>query len=181
MLCCPAWKPTREARRHRYKERRDKKHRSEWGWCRGKQREEQQSRSRSTEEKRQTEQENMTLFKKWQKCMRTRRHSSVRLDTKKKSHIGPVHVADWHTSFWVILEQDGPIGMGDWMAKAGDWAVRVEDGVTGRTVKTKCRTMGSFSTLLRHGGHSGTPLREPCVCPNHVTIHNVYNMWKRMA
>lgn len=37
MLCCPAWKPTREER-HRYKERRDKKHRSEWGWWRGKQR-----------------------------------------------------------------------------------------------------------------------------------------------
>lgn len=62
--------------------------------------------------------------------MRTRRHSSVQLDTKKKSHIGPVHLADWHTSFWVILEQDGPIGMGDWMAKAGDWAVWVEDGAT---------------------------------------------------
>lgn len=37
MLCCPAWKPTREER-HRYKDRRDKKHGSEWGWWRGIQR-----------------------------------------------------------------------------------------------------------------------------------------------
>lgn len=70
-------------------------------------------------------------------------HSSAPLDTK--THIVLVHVADWHTSFWVILEQDGPIEMGDWMVKASDWAAWVEDSVTGKTVMTRCRPMGSLS------------------------------------
>lgn len=87
------------------------------------------------------------------------------LTQREKSHIEPVRVADWHTSFWVILEQDGPIGMADWMAKAGDRA-----GVSGRrrdnrrrTVETRCRTMGSVSTPLWHGGRAVAPLRDPCV------------------
>lgn len=78
-------KSNRRRERHRYKERRDKKHRSECGWWRGVQR----GAAEPVEEYRRKEakgtRKHDIIHKTTKKCMRTRRHSSVQL-TQRRNH-----------------------------------------------------------------------------------------------
>lgn len=66
-------------------------------------------------------------------------------------------MADWNTSFWVILDKNGPTGMGYWM-KASDWTVWVEDKVTRRTRDEDSQTDVKLVKGVMEWGLSPKPL-----------------------
>lgn len=65
-------------------------------------------------------------------------------------------MADWYTSFWVILDKDGPTGMGDSM-KASDWTEWVEDKITRRTTDENLQTNVNLVKVVMTWGYPLKP------------------------